>query len=79
MTVSHAEEWVQVAYLDQADHIRFTQEFQSVMGDLDWAAKAFVGHLLNRVSRSGEGEPPGEPLSNPARLEPRPPRITQGR
>jgi AcrR family transcriptional regulator len=37
---------------------------------------------LDRVSRSGEGDPPrrtGEPLSNPARLEPRPPRITQGR
>jgi hypothetical protein len=33
--------------------------------------------LLNRVPRFGEGEPPGEPFSNQARLEPRPPKITQ--
>ncbi len=34
---------------------------------------------LNRVSQSWEGEPPGEPLSHPARQEPCPPGITQGR
>jgi len=34
--------------------------------------------LLNRVAPIGEGEPSGEPLSHPARTEPRPPRITRG-
>jgi hypothetical protein len=33
---------------------------------------------LSGVPRSGEGEPPGEPLSDPARQEPRPPKITRG-
>ena len=46
MTISRNEEWVQIALLDEADQIRFTAEFQSLMGDLGWAAKAFVGHLL---------------------------------
>jgi len=46
MTISRNEEWVQIARLDEADHIRFTPEFQSLMGDLGWEAKAFVGHLL---------------------------------
>ena len=46
MTISRNEEWVQIGRLDEADHIRFTQEFQSLMGDLGWEAKAFVGHLL---------------------------------
>ena len=32
------------------------------------------GHELGRVARTGEGEP----LSHPARTEPRPPRATQG-
>ena len=34
--------------------------------------------FLNALARSWEGEPPGEPLRNPARTEPRPPRITRG-
>ncbi len=34
---------------------------------------------LNAFARSWEGEPPGEPRRCPARTEPRPPRITQGR
>jgi hypothetical protein len=46
MTISRNEEWVQIARLDDADHIRFTDEFQALMGDLGWEAKAFVGHLL---------------------------------
>jgi hypothetical protein len=46
MTISRNEEWVQIADLDDADHIRFTPEFQLLMADLDWEAKAFVGHLL---------------------------------
>jgi len=46
MTISRSEEWVQIAQLDQADHIRFTQEFQVLMGELGWEAKALVGHLL---------------------------------
>src|SRR5438132_986821 len=32
---------------------------------------------LNRFARTGEGEPPGEPISQPAQTEPRPPGITQ--
>ena len=46
MTISRNEEWVQIAESDEEDHIRFTPEFQSLMADLDWQAKAFVGHLL---------------------------------
>jgi hypothetical protein len=46
MTISRNEEWVQIADLDDADHIRFTPEFQLLMADLDWEAKAFVGHIL---------------------------------
>jgi hypothetical protein len=46
MPVSRNDEWVQIAELDAQDHIRFTQEFQSLMGDLGWETKAFVGHLL---------------------------------
>ena len=34
---------------------------------------------LNAFARPWEGEPPGEPRPNPARTEPRPPEITQGR
>ena len=34
---------------------------------------------LNQVARFREGEPPGEPSHDPARTEPRPPRITKGR
>jgi hypothetical protein len=33
---------------------------------------------LSGVARLGEGEPPGEPLFDPARQEPRPPKITNG-
>ena len=38
----------------------------------------FCKHL-NALARSWEAEPPGEPRRNPARTEPRPPGITQGR
>jgi hypothetical protein len=34
---------------------------------------------LKALARFWEGEPPGEPRRNPARTEPRPPGITQGR
>jgi len=44
--ISGREEWVQVAELDNGDRIWFTAEFRDVMGNLGWAAKAFVGHLL---------------------------------
>ena len=46
MTISQDEEWVQIAKLDANDQIWFTNEFQALMGDLGWEAKAFVGHLL---------------------------------
>jgi hypothetical protein len=46
MTISRNEEWVQIAGLDESDQIHFTPEFQSLMADLGWRAKAFVGHLL---------------------------------
>ena len=46
MPVSRNEVWVQIAYLDGQDQIRFTCEFQALMGALGWEAKAFVGHLL---------------------------------
>jgi hypothetical protein len=44
--IRHDEQWVQIAFLDDQDQIRFTGEFQEIMGDLGWEAKAFVGHLL---------------------------------
>jgi hypothetical protein len=46
MPVSRHEAWVQIAELDVHDQIRFTREFQELMGELGWEAKAFVGHLL---------------------------------
>jgi hypothetical protein len=46
MPVSRHEAWVQIAELDAQDQIRFTREFQELMGELGWEAKAFVGHLL---------------------------------
>ena len=46
MTISRNEEWVQIAELDEQDQIRFTGEFQTLMGELGWEAKKFVGHLL---------------------------------
>ncbi|MDP3039412.1 MAG: hypothetical protein Q8O18_06010 [Deltaproteobacteria bacterium] len=46
MTISRNEEWVQIAELDEDDQIHFTAAFRKLMNDLDWEAKAFVGHLL---------------------------------
>jgi hypothetical protein len=46
MPIHRHEDWIQIAELDQQDQIRFTAEFQAIMGDLGWEAKAFVGHLL---------------------------------
>ena len=46
MTISRNEDWVQIAELDERDQIRFTGEFQGLVGELGWEAKAFVGHLL---------------------------------
>ncbi len=46
MPVSRHEEWVPIAELNDRDEICFTSEFQTLMGDLGWEAKAFVGHLL---------------------------------
>jgi hypothetical protein len=44
MTISRNEEGTQIGQPDETDHLRFTEEFQSLMGDLGWEAKAFVGH-----------------------------------
>lgn len=46
MTIRHDEDWVQIARLDEQDRIYFTQEYLDLMRELDWEAKAFVGHLL---------------------------------
>lgn len=46
MPISRQEAWIQIADLDADDHIFFTPEFQALMGELGWEAKAFVGHLL---------------------------------
>ena len=46
MPISSHEDWVQIAELDDQDQIRFTPEFRALMSDLEWEAKAFVGHLL---------------------------------
>jgi hypothetical protein len=47
MPISRHEDWVQIATLDDQDQIRFTREYQDLMGELGWEAKAFVGHLLS--------------------------------
>ena len=46
MPISSHEDWVQIAELNDQDQIRFTPEFRALMSDLEWEAKAFVGHLL---------------------------------
>ncbi|MGO9470693.1 MAG: hypothetical protein ACLQIB_31360 [Isosphaeraceae bacterium] len=46
MLISRHEDWVAIAELNDQDQIRFTLEFQTLMGDFGWEAKAFVGHLL---------------------------------
>jgi hypothetical protein len=46
VTISLSEKWVQIAKLDANDQIWFSNEFQALMGELGWEAKAFVGHLL---------------------------------
>jgi hypothetical protein len=46
MPISRNEVWVQIAYLDSEDQIRFTEEYIALMGDQGWEAKAFVGHLI---------------------------------
>jgi len=46
MPIRRNEEWVQIAELDEDDQVRFTIAFRELMKDLDWEAKAFVGHLL---------------------------------
>lgn len=46
MPISRKEQWIQIAELDKNDRICFTPEFENIMGDLGWEAKAFVGHLL---------------------------------
>ena len=46
MPISRKDEWVQIAELDDQDHIRFTAEFRALMGELGWEAKAFVSHRL---------------------------------
>lgn len=46
MPVSREEEWVQIAELDDDDHIRFTPAYLAIMEDLGWEAKAFAGHLI---------------------------------
>ncbi len=46
MTISRNEEWIQIAELDEHDQIRFTQDYQQLMGELGWHAKKLAGHLL---------------------------------
>ena len=46
MTIAKNETWIQIADLNAQQEIRFTPEFQEIMVDLGWEAKAFVGHLL---------------------------------
>ncbi|MDQ3009402.1 MAG: hypothetical protein M3X11_01660 [Acidobacteriota bacterium] len=46
MPINRDEEWVQIAYLDSEDHIRFTEEYIALMGDQGWEAKAFISHLI---------------------------------
>ncbi len=74
MTISRHDEWIQIAELDEHDHIYFTAAFQELMGELGWEAKAFVGHLLglwydpfehmldytSGEARYSEDQPPGQ-------------------
>jgi hypothetical protein len=46
MPIHRDDDWLQIAELDDQNQIRFTPEFQALMGDLGWGAKALVGHLL---------------------------------
>ncbi len=46
MTIKHDDEWIQIATLDDHDHIHFTPEYRDIMSELGWHAKAFAGHLL---------------------------------
>lgn len=46
MPINREEKWIQIAELDQQNQIWFTKEFQEIMADLGWEAKALVGHLL---------------------------------
>lgn len=46
MPIRRGEQWIQIAELDAEDKIRFTADFRSLMGELGWEAKKFVGHLL---------------------------------
>jgi hypothetical protein len=46
MPIHRDDDWLQIAELDEQDQIRFTPQFQAIMGDLGWRAKALVGHLL---------------------------------
>ncbi len=56
MPVTRNEAWVQVAELDEQDQIRFTREFQELMGELGWEAKAFViDHRLKAVAWGSPG------------------------
>jgi hypothetical protein len=41
------------------------------------APQSEIQNQINRLAGFREGEPPGEPLANPARTEPRPPKITK--
>jgi hypothetical protein len=56
--------------------VRFLHLQSRLVGQLDSPAPDFA---LNGDSRFGEGEPSGEPHSDPARREPRPPGITRAR
>jgi hypothetical protein len=46
MPISRNDDWVSIAELNELDEIRFTSEFLTLMGELGWEAKAFIGHLL---------------------------------
>jgi hypothetical protein len=61
MPIHRDDDWLQIAELDDQDQIRFTPEFQAMMGDLGWGGKARVpapaATALARiqVNRSGSG------------------------
>ena len=74
--------------LDQSDAGRFLarhkeptlEDAVALADELEWALSrlnVFGRRVLNRLARFREGEPPGEPISQAARTEPRPPRITK--
>jgi hypothetical protein len=49
MPIHRDDDWLQIAELDDQDQIRFTPEFQAMMGDLGWGAKLVSLRLPRRL------------------------------